>query len=154
MDDDRRTTSANVNVCARRKCESKKPWALQSTTRINESKDMRFGLTVRRGKWGVRAQYVEYKEERNMLQVNRLRPYGSGHYPDINFPLVFKARNVNLALARGNRGLYVDPSSKDNGIVVIILDGGSKNACIDRFVQIEHQPRDESHGYARVHSQN
>lgn len=59
-DDDRRTTSANVNV-------SKKTWALQSTTRIDESRDMRFGLTVRRGKWGVRAQHVKYKEERNML---------------------------------------------------------------------------------------
>jgi hypothetical protein len=37
------------------------------------------------------------------------------------------------------------PGSKDIGIVVIILDGSGE---VDRFVQVKHQSRYESYGYA------
>lgn len=58
-----------------------------------------------------------------------------------------QAQHNNLL---GNQGLRVDgyPGSKDIGIVVIILNGSGENARVNRFVQVKHQSRYESHGDA------
>jgi hypothetical protein len=49
--------------------------------------------------------------------------------------------------------LYVDSGGEDIKTKVIVPDSGGENAIVRGFVQVEHQPRDESDGHARGHIQ-
>jgi hypothetical protein len=54
-------------------------------------------------------------------------------------------------MGRGNRGLQVDPGGNDSEALIVRGEGG-EDASVDRFVQVKHQPRNESNGHAAPRS--